>query len=548
MDKRDALKAYTSRVGKPLLRNLGVNSRAESVLLAGRKLRDQRLWDYPILPAAVITYIELAASREWAISGKPRAVARAVDLINNSRCVELATGRVDYGFEAFLQRRALDHIALGRTVFVKPNKRRMYLEYIDPSYLRIEYDQNDRMVMVYEDGRVFDPDELVFHHSVPIGTSNFIAPLQTLVPSATLAWLIREHDTAKLDGRKLRDIIFVANADMIESVEQAIQQMAALWSGVDPSQVGGVPLVEINNPSGAPLSNYIYRLGLSEIPESFDRKQFTDEFVNQIAGTLGLALRHFWNNEKTTNRALEEVQEARQQQKGPAMFVRTEQRLYNYRGVLDDVFPNASLRFAFIEETDTNSQLTHARVLYNTVLAMEKIQKVFGASIDLEAYLAWMQSIHMLPNDLRLVTSNPQSDLHTSDLSLYQEDAEIQATTDLRPPATGLKYDEVMLDRDGRVLDRRLKVFKVADLVKPQTVELPSDEEAFLQGARARASEINLLILNTYLPSLRAKHPDLATLLEQNLPVDDQQQAVLDEFYREVVDGEENLSIINSQH
>lgn len=548
MDKSETLKAYTSRIGKPLLRNPGVNSRAESTLLAGRKLRDQRLWDFPILPAAVVTYIELASSREWAISGKPRAVARAVDLINNSRSVELATGRVDYGFESFLQRRALDHIALGRTVFVKPTKQRMYLEYLDASYLRMEYDNANRLVMVYEDGRVFDLDELVFHHAVPVGTSNFIAPLQTLAPIAMLAWLVREHDTAKLDGRKLRDIIFVANADMIESVEQAIQQMAALWSGADPSQVGGVPLVEINNPSGTPLANYVYRLGLSEIPESFDRKQFTDEYVNQIAGTLGLALRHFWNNEKTTNRALEEVQEARQQQKGPAMFVRTEQRLYNNRGIFDDVLPNGSVRFAFIEETDTNSQLTHARVLYNTVLAMEKIQKVFGASIDLEAYLAWMQSIHMLPNDLRLVTGNPQSDLHTSDLSLYQEDAEIQATTDLRPPITGLKYDEVMLDRDGRVLERRLKTFKAVDLVKPHVVQLPSDEEAFLESARTRANEINLLILNTYLPSLRAKHPDLAALLEQNLPIDDPQQALLDEFYREVTNGEEDLSITDSQH
>lgn len=536
----ESLKAYQNRIGRSLIRSTGVNSRASQMLLNARKIRDSRLWDWPILPGAVSAYVDLASSREWSISGKPRAVARAVEFLNTAQTYDLATGEVYIGFEQFQQRRALDNICIGRTALLKPKNKRKHLEYLDATYLN-QTVKDDKIVYEYADGRVFTPDEVVFHHPLPIGTSNFMSPIHSLAPTATLAWLIREHDTAKLDGRKLRDIIFVANAEMVESVQLAIQQMAALWSGADPSQVGGVPLVEINNPSGTPLSNYIYRLGLSEIPESFNREQFIDEYVNQIAATLGLALRHFWNNEKTTNRALEEVQEMRQQQKGPAMFVRSEERIINHAGLFDHIAPRGTLTFSFIEETDTSAQLTHARVLYNYVLALERIQKVFGTSIDLQAYLAWMQSIHMLPNDITLV-NNSSNDVQiaVSDASIYADRDEVAVDSSSPRPLKTLNYDEVTMDSNGRIIEKRFKVFKSIDLFKEKPIQ-NNDENVFFTLAKDATNEINNYVLTNLFEKLLKMHPHLAQKLKAKQPLTDEEQRLIDALYWEAIDGEEDI-------
>jgi hypothetical protein len=502
------LKQYTNRVGKPLLRSSGVHFNIAQTLAYGRKVRDVKLWDWPIVPGAVSIYIDIASSRQWTLSGKPRAVARAVEMLNNTLTYDVETGQSYYGFDQFEQRRALDSLAVGRTAMLLPNPKRRMIEYLDPTLLtRL---QTPSLVVrpgdfawEYADGRKFRAGEIVLHHPIPVGTSGFVAPLTPLTPTATLAWLIREHDSAKLDGRKLRDILFVGNAEMASAIEEAVVRMAALWSGADPASVGGVPLVEINNPSGSPVANQIFRLGLSEIPENFDRVQFINEYVNQIAAHLGLSLRHFWNNETTTNRALEEVQEARQQQKGPAMFVRAEQRILNNSGALDVIADRGTLRFSYQEETDAGSQLTHAQVLNLTANSLEKISTLFGASIDLSAYLAWMQSLGLLPNDIELIKEQPSDTQQPiqraeSDPQPFASGESRLVSSDQDNPLTKtalLQYGEVTMDLNGNLLDRRVKMFRAVDLFTDAPAPLPDDEKIFVNLASETARENNLFLL-----------------------------------------------------
>lgn len=203
-----------------------------------------------------------------------------------------------------------------------------------------------------------------------------------------------------------------------------------------------------------------------------------------------MSLRHFWNNERSTNRALEEVQERRQQLKGPNAFIRYEQRLLN-RAMPKDT------RFAFIEEHDTSQQLTQAQVLKGFVEAMEGVQRVFQASIPLEGYLAWMQSLGHLPHELELVPlvaedsgeapasmSNSALETEGSDPQLMPQDG--NETREEDPPAInlrrsnpfGLSYGEIAVHMDGRVLDRRLWQVGLSDVLQ--------DRAALQRRAQAR--------------------------------------------------------------
>jgi len=477
------------KIGDPLVHITPINTNVDSVIENGRRLRDNDLWVYPILPGAVTTYIDLASSRHWTVTGPPRKVSRAVDLLNNAKCYDFTSGITHTGFTDFEQRRVLDYLTIGRTALKLPKDASDDLEYLDPAYLRPYRARRSGPVKPndyaweYVDGRRFRARDVVFHHPVPIGASNFVAPLFSIVPYARLAYLLREHDMAKLDGRKMRDILFVGNAELSNSIETALRKQAAMAQGVDFSEVG-IPIVEINNPSGMDIARQIHRLGLSEIPENFDRADFVNLYVNAIAGCLGLAIRHIWTSEtSSSNRALEEIQEARQQQKGPAMFVRTEQRIMNNRGVFDAVAAPGTLRFAFIEETDNTSELTNARVLYNTALALERIQRIFGASIDLEAYLAWMQSLQLLPNDIRLVNKEPERVIENSDPKPFPEGGdriynEGLAFNEARPQKAEPTpdYGEVTMVLDYNVVDRRVKPFSVLTLFKKAPNPTVSDD------------------------------------------------------------------------
>lgn len=482
-----------------------------TMLTSGREIRDVKIWKLPILPEALIVYQQLASSREWSISGSVKYAQRALEGLQRAITINPSNGYVHFGFEDFTKRRILDYLAVGRTTFTY-NSNRNTIEYLDPTRLTFQSNMKDSKqryggvadnapVWRYANERTLRFKEVIINHPFPIGTDYFIAPVVTVLPTAILAWLMREHDKAAIDGRKIRDILFVGSPQMQVALENAVNISAALYTGASTDDVG-IPVVEVSNPSGGKIQDMIGRLGISEIPDSFNREEFIFQYVNEIAAALGLALRHFWNNERTTNRALEVVQEQRQQQKGPSSFIRTEQRLINESGILEQISDSKKkLRFAYIEEVDTASQKDKAEVLEKNAQALKTLYDIFGASIDPTEYLRWMQSMGVVPFDLKLslpdkmpaaeTTLTPEGNMNTEgETTVASDETDTSAPTNSSADnfrktkqAPPIEDDEITIDMHGKIVDYRRKAFTVervmTNLIK---VEVEQEEEEIVKS------------------------------------------------------------------
>ena len=498
------------------------------ILEAGRKLRDIQLKDYPILPGAVATFIDLGSTREWACAGKVRGVLRAVEALNETETHDPGTGMVYYGLEQYTRRRAMDYVTIGRTSFAYKKRRSTKaspLEYIDPTLLRFKRDKADMKNKVKASDKIwkyarqidYKMSEITLHHPLPMGTNRFQAPLSYVLPSAKLAWLLQEHNIAALDGRKIRDIFLVGNAAVQGAVEDAIIQQAALWAGASVSKVGA-PMVHLNVPAGSDISKLFYRLGLSEIPSQFDPIQFIDMYVNQIAAAIGVSLRHFWNTMgATTNRSVEEVAERRQEHKGAASFVRSEERSINSCGFLDQFGKGSGrIRFGYIEEIDVSTKIRHAEYLERVSKALNLMAKVFGTTINMESYLAWMQSSGALPNDITLINPTPEEET-SSDIKIEESD-EFSAkegevieegfdSPDAFAPKSvdnpyHLDYDEVVINAKGDILDRRRKTFSVLNVLNStKSVKIPKNvaSQTAWEQALEMAATYNRTLLKNFL-------------------------------------------------
>lgn len=477
-----------SLMGPPLIGGGSLQLDINNNLEAGRLLRDSTLWTYPILPGAVMVYTALSSTREWMVSSNTKASAdRVIDTLNEAVSYDPYTGQQNYGFIQYSQRRALDWVTIGRTATLY-SKSTNTLEYLDPAYLHFQRNVKGTTeitpvlpteeVWNYYNFRKLKAGEVFLTHPVPIGSNSFVSPLAYVLPNAHLAWLLREHDATSLDGRKIRDIIFVSNPALMEGVESALVKQAALWSGETVQKVG-IPIVHLNNHAGVPISDMIHTMGLSKIPENLNRAQFTDNYVNEIAAALGLSLRHFWNNEKTTNRALEEVQEQRQQQKGPSAFVKAEQDRLNASIVKQ--IGGRHARFSFVEESDAASRVADAQVLMQTATALEKIKVVFGASISLESYLQWMQSARYLPVDLRIESVPEGAPVLETSEGLGTSSTPPEFIREGSPEASsvaeksvGMEPGDVIVGSNGDVLYLKRRYFPVAKVSKSLELE---DEE-----------------------------------------------------------------------
>lgn len=463
-----------------------VSPQLQDLLERGRQIRNAMLWKEPTLSGAVNVYQQLASSREWTVSGKPKPAARAVEFLHATRSPDVETGMYVVGFEEFLKRRALDNIAVGMTTFLnrpQPGQRITRMEYLDPTLLLFSRERQvstevlpAERVWMYE-GERFRYDQVHRTHAMPLGSQGvFISPLEPVMPDLQLAYLIREHDTAALDGRRVRDVVLVSDDAAQEVISNAILTQVAMWAGVDTGQVS-IPIAALNTPSGVKVEDSIYLLSLSRLPEEFNREEFMFSYVNKISSALGLALRHFWNNEKTTNKALEEIQEQRQQQKGPAEFVKSEERLINQSGILNQF--GGKVRFGFIEEVDAQSQLTNAQVLKATTEALGQIAQVFQAGLSLDALLGWMQSIRVLPPELELVdapddqqrlVSPDQQGLNPGETTVSGTPSP-SALRDEKPKkvlkfkAKPLLEGEVTLNSMGEIVDHCYRVYPVAERI-----------------------------------------------------------------------------------
>ena len=215
-------------------------------------------------------------------------------------------------------------------------------------------------------------------------------------------------------------------------------------------------------------------IGVSKIPEGFNRTLLWQQYVNEIAAGIGVALRHFWNgSDQYANRALEEVQEARATQKGPTVFVRSEQRQLNH--FLKRFGRN--VRLAFSEEVDTQSQKVNAEVLKLNAEALQIFAGVLGVEINSEAWVAWMQSLGQLPADIDLVSAemgvlkpSDQTDAPMGDNTIQPSDPKPTAWNadgkkSAGAPDEQLDYDEIIMDSNGKIAARRRHVYSLDSAV-----------------------------------------------------------------------------------
>lgn len=462
----------------------------------GVDLRDNLVWQYPILPGALMTYQQIASSREIKVSGPTAiATARAIDWLNEAVCYNM-DGSVDMGYSNIIKRRVMDYLCVGRTIY---NLRDGELEYLDPANMRWVFNDTQPYWLHSYTGKQYLPEDLIINHPYPLGSSGwFLSPIIPIIPKAILAWLLDEHDRASADGRKIRDIIIAGSKELADTLATAMQQSIALWAGADVTR-NGIPLAYLQSmpPSGA-VQDMIGRVGLAEIPENFDRASFEFGYVNVIAANLGLALRHFWNSERATNRALEDMQEARQLQKGPNEFIRTEQRLVNSHPMGVRQFGQKT-RMGFIEEADVQTKQTNAEVLKAYSDALLTFAQVFNGTVNGDAFLAWLQSEDILPADLELVTDlgtmvnpdqQPITEGNPAQPTQKPANAMTSGSSKAKEKSTDLEYGEISMDMNYRIIERRLKPFSVPDMMMK---EIQGDESYSKALTKPNFEFLNLL-------------------------------------------------------
>lgn len=436
---------------------------ANNILNLGRQLRDEWLYELPYMFVATSVYQQMASGRDYKVSGNPRGVTRCIEWMNGATTIQY-DGIEFTGFDDLEKRRSLDHLAVGRTLMYAPLDG--VLQYLDPT--STFYDAEKREWYSSLTSQKYPAADVIVNHAFPIGSSgSFMAPLLPVVSSGMLAYLVRDHDKASVDGRRIRDVIIVRGKDMADLAVKAMADMIKLYTEPDASK-HNIPVIHYEDTGNSPMAakDLVGRIGLSEIPENFNRADFEFSYVNEIAAALGISLRHFWNSEKATNRALEEVQEARQAQKGPSYFVHNEERLFNNKKIVKRF--GRDVRVSFIEEVDVQSRETNAKVLKMYAEAVALLNGLAPGQIDIEALIGFMQRDDILPVDVELIKpgapktsviagSDPQT-TPSKKKDLTQQSANpgpaIQKSFEL-------DYDEITMDLNGRILERRRPTYSI---------------------------------------------------------------------------------------
>lgn len=497
------LKISGNFVAKSFIGPANSNLTISNILQEGRSLRNGKAWEWPLMNAAIYVYQQLASNREWLVAASPQQSPRLVEWLNSAKTIDYSNGTTEYGFRGYLQRKSLDYLIVGRSschVKNKGEKGQGELEYIDPLYLTFSrkkkkdsfVSDDERVWTYYSQSLRLRAGDIILDHPIPVGMNRFIPPIMFLAPIATLAWLVVEHDKAALDGRKIRDI-FLVNTHLVDQLVDAVKMSVALYAGVDPAEEIGIPVLPVNNPGGNPISDQIAKLGISEIPANFDRDAFWFIYANMISATIGVPLRHFWQDERGSNRALEVVQEQRGQVKGPNTFVRAEQELINTSGMLDKFKANGKkARFGFVEEVDVATKKANAEVLLKNTQALGMVRKVFGDVISIEGYLAWMQAIGSLPNELTLIKTaiNGQMVEESNAVGLTPKEGEdlsegLSSPNAFSDTAKSLipDYDEIVMNNQGQVIERRMKVFSMLNYFKDRVKTEEIDVDDLVENA-----------------------------------------------------------------
>lgn len=418
------------------------------IIQYGRQLRDEDAFKYPMMQPAIQVYQQMAASREWRVIGtktNARGIGRAIDYLNNAVTVNYFQGFNEVGFEQFLKRLVMDYLCIGRTIIQW--KENSPLQYIDPAHCF--YVPQEKEWSYFSGAVKYPQSEIIVHHPFPLGGyGHFTSPLMSIIPTAMLAYLIRAHDIAEADGSKVRDIYVLASKEMVRDFEQAITDSINSYNGYDPTS-NSVAVVSVETLGQVAVRDTVHRIGLANIPDNFDRKQFNYHYTNELANALGLALRQIWSGEEGTNRALEEVQEHRQTIKGPNVFLRSVERQINNSGMLRQFGPN--VRFEVIEEVDVSTRQLRADILLKFAQSMKILKEIAGDELSFDELQAYGVAEGVLLSNIQTIETQ----------EVFESDKPNNTTKTLG-------YDDVAYDMNGNKIETRSKVFHITNAIQDE--------------------------------------------------------------------------------
>lgn len=455
---------------------------ARQIIEFGRQLRDEDLPKYPLLPEAVHIAQQLASTREWRIittKVNARGAGRAIDYLNNAICRNYWDGTIQKGFNEYRARRYLDYVTIGRTLAYWAEGEP--LEYLDPAYCHFYI--NPRREWRYFNDIAYPENQVIVHHPIPKGGYGlFTSPLAPIIPTAMLAYLIREHDLASTDGRKLTDIMVTGSQQSVEMLKATIEEIFQSWDRPI-TEKNNVPIMFVDTYGQMPVRDLFHRLGLADIPSNFDREQFNWYYANEISSALGLAMRHFWSQDRSGNRAIEQINERRQTIKGYNVFVRTEQDLINNSGMLKQF--GSSLRFEFDEEVDAETRLARAEVLNLFSEAVKNLMALGDGSMTMDMAISWGIKEGIIPSDIHELVGQ-----------------EIQEASNIKSDnLQNLQPYECAFDQYGRIIEYRRPTYHITHVLsemQPDENEKIGDWNDILVNARQSNANafINLALEN----------------------------------------------------
>lgn len=441
------------------------------ISVVGKMLRDSWWQKFPLLPALVSSFMQIATSREWTVTGEPRRAARAVERLNTTVYVD-TYGQLYEGWSAFAARRVIDWLMLGVNGMIVPNKVSP-VQYIDPLEVQFIPQENRPRVLTgkgipkwedyYYQEDYWDNTQIFFNHYMPYGSLGAImAPLVPVIPLARLLYLVQQHDQASVDGRRIKDIFVVADDNIRDALEQALHDYIAMYSGEDPEK-HGIPMVALNKrggfAEGEKVEDHIGLLGISNIPESLDREYLYDYAAIEFSALTGMQVTEWYHIKSgATNRATERVNQERGRTKGPNYFCRQDQRFINNSKILNRT------HFAYVEEVDIQAQKDKAEVMLRLSEAIKNLNDSVGVALSPRSLVRWLQHLGVFPTDDYLI------------------DDIMQLTEDPTKPQDMVDDDlETLLEQQER-RDRERQVER-----EMEDAQLAADKQRLLIAAQAEA-------------------------------------------------------------
>lgn len=448
-------------------------------IIVGEQLRDNWWQKFPIIPAMVSSFSQIATSREWTITGRPRVASRALDKLHNAMYVDYY-GQVYEGWSQFTGRRIIDWLMLGVNGMIVPSDTAP-IQYIDPLEVRhVPAKARPRIIMTknapeWKDYLYLQEEwsnkQIFFNYYLPFGyTGATMAPLVPAIPLARLLYLIQQHDMASVDGRKIKDIFLVADDNISKALQQALVNYVSMQTGEFDPDRHGIPIVAMNKRGGLgegeSVGDQISLLGISNIPETLDRDQLWDTAAIEFSSLVGMQVTEWWHIKSgANNRSTERVNQERGRTKGPNYYCRQDQRFLNNSGVLGKV------HYAYVEEVDIQAQKDRAEVMLRLSEAVKNLQEAVGMAISPRSLIRWLQHLGVFPTDdylideIIMLNEDPVKPADMVDSSIEQ----LLAEQEQRDRET---------QRERELEDAELAAEKQRLLIEAQQSSSPQEEQA----------------------------------------------------------------------